>query len=54
MLGYKADEYVGRNIAEFHVDKAAIDDILKRLLRQEEINQYPARLRAKDGSIKRF
>ena len=52
MLGYKADEYVGRNIAEFHVDKVAIDDILKRLVRQEEINQYPARLRAKDGSIK--
>lgn len=52
LLGYSADEYVGRNIAEFHVDKPTIDDILKRLLRREEINQYPARLRAKDGSIR--
>lgn len=52
MLGYTADEYVGKNIAEFHADKPTIDDILKRLLRHEEINQYPARLRAKDGSIK--
>jgi PAS domain S-box-containing protein len=52
LLGYRADEYIGRNIADFHADRATIDDILKRLLRQEEINQYPALLRAKDGSIK--
>src|SRR6185295_808932 len=31
MLGYTADEYIGRNIAEFHLDQEVIADILKRL-----------------------
>jgi len=52
MLGYTPAEYIGKNIVDFHADRAVIDDILKRLLRHEGINQYPARLRAKDGSIK--
>ena len=52
MLGYPPDEYIGRNIAEFHVDQMTIADILERLLRNEKLVQYPARLRAKDGSIR--
>jgi PAS domain S-box-containing protein len=52
MLGYSLDEYIGRNIAEFHVDQAAIDDMLDRLSRNEQLIQYPARMRAKDGSIR--
>jgi PAS domain S-box-containing protein len=52
MLGYTAEEYVGRNIREFHVDKPTIDDILGRLHRHEQIVRYPARLRTKDGSIR--
>jgi PAS domain S-box-containing protein len=52
MLGYSAEEYIGRHITEFHADRPIIDDILKRLLRNEAICQYPARLRAKDGSIR--
>ena len=51
-LGYCADEYVGRNIADFHADPAVIDDILARLTRGERLERYPARLRAKDGSIR--
>jgi hypothetical protein len=31
MLGYRWEEYVGHNIAEFHVDRPVIDDILCRL-----------------------
>src|ERR1700737_4350987 len=31
MLGYEREEYLGRNIADFHVDLAVINDILKRL-----------------------
>ena len=31
MLGYTSDEYVGRHIADFHVDSEAIADILTRL-----------------------
>ena len=52
MLGYSAEEYVGRPIAEFHADPEAIQDILARLTRGERLDRYPARLRAKDGSIR--
>jgi PAS domain S-box-containing protein len=52
MLGYTADEYIGRNITEFHVDGPVIDDILTRLCRGEKLHEYEARLRAKDGSIR--
>jgi PAS domain S-box-containing protein len=51
LLGYESDEYVGRNIAEFHADQPVIADILRRLLAGERIQQYPARLRRKDGGI---
>jgi PAS domain S-box-containing protein len=52
LLGYSRDEYVGRNIADFHVDQAAIADILGRLQAGERLSDYSARLRCKDGSIK--
>jgi signal transduction histidine kinase/ActR/RegA family two-component response regulator len=52
MLGYTSDEYVGHHIAEFHVDRHVIDDILARLSRGEILENYEARLRCKDGSIK--
>jgi PAS domain S-box-containing protein len=52
MLGFSASEYIGKNIIDFHADRPVIDDILYRLLRREPIRDYPARLRAKDGSIR--
>jgi PAS domain S-box-containing protein len=52
LLGYTAEEYVGRCVADFHADAQAIDDILCRLGAGDRLDKYPARLRAKDGSIK--
>jgi PAS domain S-box-containing protein len=52
LLGYTSEEYVGRHIAEFHVDAPVIGDILQKLSCGEKLDRYPARLRAKDGSIK--
>lgn len=52
LLGYSAEEYVGQHIAKFHDDQQTIQDILARLTRGEKLDKYPARLRAKDGSIK--
>lgn len=52
LLGYPAEDYVGRHIADFYPDRDMIDDILSRLTRGEKIARYPARLRACDGSIK--
>jgi PAS domain S-box-containing protein len=51
MLGYSREEFVGRNIADFHVDKEAMKDILGRL-QAGEVLDYDARLRCTDGSIK--
>jgi two-component system cell cycle sensor histidine kinase/response regulator CckA len=52
LLGYTRDEYVGRNIMEFHDDRSVIEDILRRVTSGEVLHEYPARLRCKDGSIK--
>ncbi len=52
LLGYAQEEYVGRHIAEFHADREVIEDILRRLSAGEELHDYPARLRCKDGSIR--
>jgi len=52
LLGYSREECVGRNIAEFHVDPEVIEDILQRLRAGEVVQDYEARLRCRDGSIK--
>ena len=52
MLGYGRSEYVGRNIAEFHVDRPVIEDILDRLRFGEVLSEYPARVRCKNGEIR--
>ena len=52
MLGYDKNEYIGHHIAEFHADKSAIEDILRRLTCHEELHGYKARLLRKDGTIK--
>ena len=51
-LGYERNEYIGRPIADFHVDAEVISDILRRLTARETLEVYPARLRAKDGLTK--
>ena len=52
LLGFEQHEYVGRSIVDFHADALVIKDILERLRRGEKIERYPARLRAKDGSLR--
>lgn len=52
LLGYTAEEYIGRRVADFHADAPVIDDILTKLGGGESLEGYPARLRAKDGAIK--
>ena len=51
LLGYAPEEYIGQSLARFHADPAVLDDILARLARHETLQDVPARLRAKDGSI---
>jgi PAS domain S-box-containing protein len=52
LLGYAPDEYIGRNIRDFHVDEPVISDILRRLASKERLHDYPSRMRCKDGSIR--
>lgn len=52
LLGYSEEDYIGRHIAEFHVDADVIADILDRLTRGERLCEYEARLRRKDGTIR--
>jgi len=52
LLGYQPDEYIGHHISEFHADAPIIADILRRLSNSEELQDYEARLRCKDGSLR--
>jgi PAS domain S-box-containing protein len=52
LLGYSAEEYVGQTLAQFHVDPEALEEFWQRLMRREDIRDYRAQLRCKDGTIK--
>lgn len=52
LLGYTAEEYIGHPIVEFHADSERIEDVLKRLKSGEQLVDYEARLRCRDGSIR--
>jgi len=52
MLGFTREEYIGRHIAEFHVERPLVEDILQRLTNRETPLNYEARLRCKDGSVR--
>ncbi len=52
LLGYTADEYIGRHLAEFYVERKRFDEFWNRLMRGEVIYDFQAALRCKDGSIK--
>jgi PAS domain S-box-containing protein len=52
LLGYSADEYIGRPLSAFHVDPAAVDDMLNRLALGETLRDREVQLRAKDGSVR--
>lgn len=52
LLGYAPEEYIGKHIADFHVDEHVISDILTRLTGHQELHSYEARLKCKDGSVR--
>ncbi len=52
LLGYTAGEYIGHQLAEFYVDRARFDEFWNRLMRGENIYDFPAALRCKNGSTR--
>lgn len=51
-LGYSKDEYLNKHLSTFHLDKEVIEDILDRLIKQQKLTNYYARLICKNGEIK--
>lgn len=51
-LGYAREEYVGRNVIDFHVDRKMAGDILAQLNANAPVKDWAARLRHKNGSIR--
>ena len=52
MLGHEAGGLVGRSIVDLHTDADAARDILRRLSAGESLHEFPARLQARDGSVR--
>jgi PAS domain S-box-containing protein len=52
LLGYAREDYIGRPLAEFHVDPQAAEGLLRRLRAGETLENYEAQLACKDGSLK--
>lgn len=52
LLGYAPEEYIGRSIVDFHVDRDVIQEVLEDLRAGRRVDKRPARLRARDGSIR--
>jgi len=50
-LGYTWDEFIGKPIQRIHADANVVEDILRRLMNDETLRDYPARLKHKDGEI---
>jgi PAS domain S-box-containing protein len=51
LLGYTAEEYVGRPLADFFVHRYAFDEFWAKLMRREEVHDFPAALRCKSGRV---
>ena len=52
LLGYSAEDYIGRDLSDFHADRDTVVDILARLAKGETLKSCPASLLAKDGSLR--
>jgi PAS domain S-box-containing protein len=52
MLGYSAEEFIGKPIQNFHTESANINEIFSKLKDNQTLINYPATLKCKDGSVK--
>ncbi len=52
LLGYSRDEYFGHPLSSFFAERRDFEEFWAKLMRREEIYDYPADLKCKDGSLK--
>jgi PAS domain S-box-containing protein len=51
LAGYAPEEYVGRNIKEFHASPDGIEQMLSRVANGEVLRDWPASLVTRDGTL---
>lgn len=52
LLGYPSEDYVNHQLSEFHVHQYIFDEFWQMLMRDEDIYDFPAELKCRDGSVK--
>lgn len=52
LMGYTKEEFVGTSLTHCYIDQEAIDFIMKHHLKHENIDNFEARIRRKDGEIR--
>ncbi|MES2354783.1 MAG: ATP-binding protein [Pseudomonadota bacterium] len=52
LLGYSYEEYIGHHLSEFYVDSKINEEILSHIFHGEQLYNYHAQVRAKNGSLK--
>jgi diguanylate cyclase (GGDEF)-like protein/PAS domain S-box-containing protein len=52
LVGCGRDQYVGRDVRQFHVDPQVVEDVLGRLRAGQTVRNVEARLQHRDGSIR--
>jgi PAS domain S-box-containing protein len=52
LFGYRPEELIGHHLSEFFVQENTLDEYWGKLMRREEVIDFPAEFRCKDGSIK--
>jgi PAS domain S-box-containing protein len=52
LLGYRPEEYLGHPLSEFFVREDTLNEYWNKLMLGEEIFDFPAEFRCKDGSVK--
>jgi PAS domain S-box-containing protein len=52
LLGYTREQYVGRNIADFHADLDSLQRIMGQLVDGKALREQPAVLKCRDGTLR--
>ncbi|HET7034250.1 MAG TPA: ATP-binding protein [Thermomicrobiaceae bacterium] len=52
LLGFEPGEFIGQPLSRFQARAGSMDTFWERLRRREEVYDYPAELRGKDGAVR--
>jgi len=53
LLGYRSDEFVGHDASKFYVPPERFGELWQKVMLNEDVDDFQALLRCKDGSVKR-